>query len=283
MPSWGSRHGIGAWDRVRGAFTYNHLIEGGIEGLSTRVKTLAIQRPEFAKVLYGDEVGQRVLSNLDRLGTAFKQASEQAAARMAEAKAAAPAMVDAAREAGVERLASTRSAVQREVRVAQAANADVLAQTAKAGAQDVRAAARAGRDAVDTASMSGRQEKQSQAHANRQAVRDVKGKQTKLMESSIGPYATKTIQMEGAEVARAGLLGPMRAWGAIALMRLMSSPRSKDLIEWSAYSDANTAKMVKILLSPVPPEFLANTLREIGGVLDLAPQPSHATAPEGQP
>jgi hypothetical protein len=62
-----------AWDGVREAFTHEKIIAGGVEGLSARVKRLLTEHSEFARTLFHDESGKRVLSNLSRIGTAFDE------------------------------------------------------------------------------------------------------------------------------------------------------------------------------------------------------------------
>lgn len=66
-----------AWDSVREIFTHNHIVRGGIEGLSDRVQTLLSEAPEFARALYNDLPSQKVLSNLDRLGAGWARAVER--------------------------------------------------------------------------------------------------------------------------------------------------------------------------------------------------------------
>lgn len=84
-----------AWDTVRSAFTYDHLIRGGIDGLQDRVARLLVERPEFAKIVYNDEAAQAILSNLDRLGAAYKIATRGSSiARTQDIKAARAAMTE---------------------------------------------------------------------------------------------------------------------------------------------------------------------------------------------
>lgn len=98
------RMGQEAWDSVREVFTHNHIVQGGIEGLSGRVQALLSEAPEFARAVYNDLPSQKVLSNLDRIGAAWTTAVERGQTQRLGGRAAQAAAkrtdVRAAREVG---------------------------------------------------------------------------------------------------------------------------------------------------------------------------------------
>lgn len=72
-----------AWDGVRGVFTYNNLLKGGVETLSDRIHALTTQKQDLAAAIYHDVTGQKILTNLDTIGQAVKQITEQGAEQSA--------------------------------------------------------------------------------------------------------------------------------------------------------------------------------------------------------
>lgn len=101
--------GQAAWDAVRSAWTYDHLIKGGVDGFATRLGKLD---PQFVSTMYGDPAGQSVLQNLQEIHGAVQQAEGAAAAAGATSTAqqavlgqsslntAPPSLTDAAMAAG---------------------------------------------------------------------------------------------------------------------------------------------------------------------------------------
>ena len=120
-----------AWDSVRSAYLYNNILDGGVKNLSTRVKDLVTANPQFSKVVFGDESGMRVLSNLEQLGQAYETAVTSSAG-----------FAQATKETGKELVATTKLAASQAVRQArqqgqrgiQAAKAGVTAAEAAQGA-----------------------------------------------------------------------------------------------------------------------------------------------------
>jgi soluble lytic murein transglycosylase-like protein len=244
-----------AWDAVRSSFVYNKVLDGGIKDLSSRVHSIIEQNPEFAKAVFHDEAGQRIMSNLDRLGQAYTAALEQAQQRLAESKAAGTGLVTASKQFGKEEIAaseargaasteSTRQAAADAIRKTRAEGTANIAATRKAGAADIsttKAAVRAGVDAA-------------------------KAEQKRLGESSL---KKGTITGQLADVIRATAQGPKSVWGALSIIRLLEGPQAKDLIEWAAYSDVNTQRLVSAITSQVPDRVAAGVLRDVINALQI--------------
>lgn len=230
-----------AWDAVRASFVYDKVLRGGVKDLSTRVRALVEQNPEFARAVLNDEPSQRIVSNLDRLGQAYSHAVEQAAQSSAAAAAASGSLKDAAATSALSARETTRQAAQQAVAKARSEGAKGIAA--------VRTAARAGIDAAQQA-------------------------QTRLRESSLHE---NTLGGQAANVLRAVTLGPKSIWGALSLVRLLDGPTSKDLLEWAAYSDANTQRLVGILTGQVPDRVAASTIREIVHSLSSPTKPTTPT------
>lgn len=230
-----------AWDAVRASFVYDKVLRGGVKDLSTRVRALVEQNPEFARAVLNDEPSQRIVSNLDRLGHAYTQAVEQAVQSSVAAKAAGTGMKDAAATSALSARETTRQAAQQAVAKARSEGAKGIA--------SVRTSARAGIDAAQQA-------------------------QTRLRESSLHE---NTLGGQAANVIRAVTLGPKSIWGALSLVRLLDGPTSKDLLEWAAYSDANTQRLVGILTGQVPDRVAASTIREIVHSLSSPTKPTTPT------
>jgi hypothetical protein len=92
----------------------------------------------------------------------------------------------------------------------------------------------------------------------REALERARMEITRFTESSLG-RKPKAGEME-ADVLRA-LMVPTTFWGAYSIGRLLKGPRVSDLIEWAAYSPANTQKLVRAFTSPVPAVAVADLLR----------------------
>jgi hypothetical protein len=76
-----------------------------------------------------------------------------------------------------------------------------------------------------------------------------------------------------ANVLRAVGLGPRSLWGALSIVRLMESPKGSDLVEWAAYSDQNTQRMVAALTGTLPDRAMAGLIREAASVMYPPTQP----------
>lgn len=122
-----------AWQAMQSAFTYEHVIKGGLSGLSQRVGKILAQSPEFARTVYGDEAGARVLSNLDALGQA---------ARRAEIGFTRPGMPDvrAVTEAGRTATRRTRDEAADQLRQARTDAGATTRATQRTGAANIQAA-----------------------------------------------------------------------------------------------------------------------------------------------
>ena len=148
-----------AWDLVRSAWTYKHLLKGGISALDENIEKLS---PEFTQAMYGDQAGQQVLQNLKTIGAAFKSAV------------------------------------------------------------------------------------------------------TTFNRSSLGGSqpSAETLAAHG---LRALILGPGEVWGGLSWVKLLTGPEEKDLIEWAAYSPANTRRLVNFVTGPSPTgAAVADFLRSAG-------------------
>lgn len=86
-----------AWDSVRSAWTHDNIIRGSLDGLDARI---AKMDPEFLQTMYGDDVGQSVLTNLKAISSAFQQAVEAGSTAVTGAKQRATAGLNEARELG---------------------------------------------------------------------------------------------------------------------------------------------------------------------------------------
>lgn len=122
-----------AWDAVRGAYTHEELLTGGIEKLASRLDDLLTTRPEFVRAVYGDANGVQVLRNLSQLADAYTTAVTQGATRIAEAKVAGKAAVESTRAQALtairEAQRTGRSRVQAATRAAQQGREQVAART----------------------------------------------------------------------------------------------------------------------------------------------------------
>lgn len=254
-----------AWDHLRSAFTYNHLIKGGVEGLSDRVHKLVEQSPEFAKVIFDDEPAQKILSNLDRLGQSFQLAQQQAAERIAGAKTRGTTLVDAAKAYGAEEVAGATARGRAETEAVREAARQAVTAARRQGTRDVRALARSGKAEITAAT--------DVANA---AIAAARAQKAKLKGSSIG--AAMRFEDEVANILRAVGLGPRSLWGALSIVRLMESPKGSDLVEWAAYSDRNTQRLVAGLTGTLPDRAMAGLIREAASVL-YPPETQEAAAP----
>lgn len=254
-----------AWDAVRSAFTYDKVIKGGLDGLSDRVHALVEQSPEFAKAVFDDEPAQRILSNLDRLGQAFTFAQQQGAERVAGAKVAGKTLTEAAKTYGAEEIAEagTRGAAQVEA-------------VREAAQQAVRTVRQQGKQTVASQTRMGRSEIKMAEQAARAAVVAARAEKGRFRGSTIG--AAMRFEDSIANMIRAVGLGPGSIWGALSIVRLLESPKASDLVEWAAYSDQNTQRLVRVLTGPMPDRAVAGLLREMASVM-YPPQRSEPAVP----
>jgi hypothetical protein len=249
-----------AWDHLRSAFTYNHVIKGGVDGLADRVHKLVEQSPEFAKVIFDDEPAQKILSNLDRLGQSFQLAQQQAAERVAGAKATGKTLVESAKTYGAEEVAGAAARGRAETEAVREAARQAVTAARRQGTRDVRTAAQSGKAEITAAQ-----------EVARMAVAAARAQKAKLKGSSIG--SAMKFEDDVANVLRAVGLGPRSLWGALSIVRLMESPKGSDLVEWAAYSDQNTQRMVAALTGTLPDRAMAGLIREAASVMYPPTQP----------
>ena len=132
-----------AWEAVRANHAYENLILGKPEQLEKRVTDLITQRPEFVKVVYGDQFGKEILDNLRTIGKGITQAAETGAGRVAETKAAGKAAVAGAGGCwGEVGRGGPRRAARRANLEARQSALESRRQRAIASKQDVEAATR---------------------------------------------------------------------------------------------------------------------------------------------
>lgn len=244
-----------AWDAVRSTFVYNNVLKGGIKDLSGRVHALVEQSPEFAKAVLHDEASQRVMSNLDRLGQAYQTALQSAEEHLGRVKATGSQLVDASKAYGQEEIAAAGAHGASQVESARRAAAEAIRKTRASGAAHVGIARRTGAAEISTTKQ-----------AARAGVDAAKAQQTKLAESSL---RKSTITGQLSDLLRATSLGPKSIWGALSLVRLLEGPQAKDLIEWAAYSDANTQRLVSVITGSVPDRVASGVLRDVINALSV--------------
>lgn len=243
----GEAAGKKAWEAVRAAYTYNHLIDKGIESLQKNLGTLAKESPDFVREVYGDDAGQQILINLGNIADAYAQAQTMAAERTAATKAAGTAATTAARDIGAAGVAEAKDIGKATTQAAQRELEDAIAAERRKGASTINVAKR----------------------ATTEAKRQQAAKVAAFEKSSVGRVRHQTAESVGADLARAAVLGPTSKWGGISMLHLLRGPKSKDLLAYAAYSPASTQMLVKILTQPGPPEAAAAFFR--GAMNAIAP------------
>jgi hypothetical protein len=73
------------------------------------------------------------------------------------------------------------------------------------------------------------------------------------------------------------MTGGKTGWAVRSLLRLLSAPKSADLLQWAAYSPARTHQMVRILTSPMPDRAAAGFLRAAVEALGETGEPEPAS------
>ena len=102
----------------------------------------------------------------------------------------------------------------------------------------------------------------------------------RFAESSLAKFTKRTTEGYEADVMRAALL-PRSIWGLQSAIRVLSSPKAADVLEWAAYSNYNASRLARLLTGPVPPEFAANVLREAAGIIAPPGQRGERITPTG--
>lgn len=244
--------GLLAWNAIRSAYTYQNVLQGGIKDLSKRVHELVETQPEFARIVFGDEAAQRILSNLDKIGMAYTEAASKGVEASVTAKALGAA--EATEVADVGRQAAT---------------------TAKESAQGL----------VERAKTIGREDlrRTAQRYADRKtALREtevtagekLKDAESAFKASSIGRFANvRSNEQMAADAVR--LLLPRTLNKSLAVVRWLEGPLAKDLIYYSALSDRGTQRIVNILLNRTPDRAVASWVREMLPMVVGNPAASH--------
>jgi hypothetical protein len=250
--------GLEAWNAMRASFVYRKLLDGGAAKFPQKLSAL-LDKPEFVRNVFGDDTGKQVIANLSRIADGLTRAETEAAARLASTKSITE--VGEAEAAAV--VSTAKTALADRMRGA-------LATTRAAGAGDIRAARTTGADRVREAN-----------RAAGDATRAVRAKATEFKESSLAPFTKRTLDEIGADALRITAGGVKSWWGALALTRLLHAPNGKDILEWAAYSNVNTGKLMAILESPTLPIVTAEFLRSFAAAAmpDDDPQPGPARQP----
>ena len=212
-------------------------------GIEKLDATLSKLPQEFTDIFYGDASGRQVHQNLRQIASAYQAAVTQSAEGVARAKATGAAGVESARAVGA---GSVEAAVQDQARVGLQASAD---------ARVARKALRVGRRPTT--------------------------EELRFLESSLAGKQLSPSEM-AAHGARAFALGPFQIWGGLSWIKLLSGPEEKDLLEWAAFSPANTQRLVKLFTGPSPTGMAIADLLRTSGVLSETP-PKKPSSQVGRP
>jgi hypothetical protein len=146
-----------------------------------------------------------------------------------------------------------------------------------AGQASVTAAKDAGAARLESARHTVADATRVEARAQRGQVDAARETREKFRGSSIARYAEPlSTEHSAADIARVAALGPKTFTGALSLIRLLTGPKRAELIEWAAYSNQNTQRLVQALTSDAPPAAVADLLREMSGHVGLG---TSATSP----
>lgn len=254
-----------AWNAVRGNFTYDHIIKGPADKLGQRLHEVVENNPEFARTVYGDEAGARVLSNIDQISTAYDAALTQSKTLIEGTKSAGKSTVEAVKE-------RARAGLEEATEVGSRAKEFMTTQgRAATGAvrRDVKAQTRQAQSAQDAA-----------IAGAKAPLTDINRETTRLMRSSIAPYAShRMMESDAADALRVIGLGPGTIWAYLSMVRLLKSPKAADIIEWAALSDKKTQILTGILKTSLPDRTASAAMRGLLSDMDqMEPMPSHAQA-----
>jgi len=214
-------------------------------GIENLDANLAKLPKEFSDIFYGDAKGQQVVQNLRQIASAYKAA-----------KGAGEAGVEAAKASGKSGVERAAAAGRSQVEAATQGREAVRLQAA----QDVRTARR-----------------------DLQVARRPTLEETRFQESSIAGRQPTPGEL-AAHGVRAVVLGPTQIWGGLSWIKLLSGPKERDLIEWAAYSPANTQRLVRLMTGPSPTGLALADLFRASGILDAAkPTSEKPSSRVGQP
>lgn len=236
-----------AWDSIRSVYTFDHLIAGGVDGLGDRVQKLVSEQPDFARVVFGDESGKQVLTNLGQIAEALQQAKTAQAAQLASTKAIGKAGVEEAKD------------VTRRATIAAKRGVSEQLDQVKRGAEAQRAAA---------------------SRTANQNIAEVKAKGAAFGASTLGKSVGQSTEGVAADITRAGALGISSYWGAQSIYRLMRhAPAANEILEWAAYSNYNTGRLTKVLMGQGNVPFTAALIRDLAGIVTTGDQPPSSRVP----
>jgi hypothetical protein len=256
-----------AWEAVRANHAYENLILGKPEQLEKRVTDLITQRPEFVKVVYGDQFGKEILDNLRTIGKGITQAAETGAGRVAETKAAGKAAVAGAEGAGAKSVEEATAAARRANLEARQSALESRRQRAIASKQDVEAATRHAEGELKTTVGT----EAPKVAGAQQAVKSLK-------EGSMGRYLAggKGMLADVAAVAASGyhpIVGA-RAGARLAAQLFVHSPAAPDLIAAASHSSQTSQLVAKALTGQLAGPKVMMLARALGKATLRAPKAS---------
>ena len=129
-------------------------------------------------------------------------------------------------------------------------------------------------DAIRLSRQSGRASVRTAKDTAAAGVTAAEATVAKLRGSSLAPRDVRSLEQRGADILRAGALGPQSIWGSLSLLRLLQSPAGSDLLEYAAYSDNLTQKVVQVMLGQMPDRAASFVVRDLLSAL-TPPVPSH--------
>jgi hypothetical protein len=210
-------------------------------GIDKLESTLSSLPREFTDIFYGDESGRTILQNLKTISSSYKVAEQSGLFDIAAAKASGARTIEAEHQVGMSAIEAARQAASGVRRQA---------------ATDIRGA----RAAV-------------------KAARAPTAEEIAFADSSL-THSKMTTEQIGADIIRVIGLGPFQIWGGLSLLRLLRGPRSAELLQWAAYSPANTQMWVKLFTGASPTAFvLADAARLTQALKTFGPSAKEGPAP----
>ena len=286
----GRAAGENAVKSVQSSWLYHNLLDGGIEGLDSRLAKLD-RYPEFERAVFGDADARSVMENLRTVNAAIKRAGEAAITQEAAAKAAGKQGVQAATEAGQAGLAAAKELGAQRLAAAKAAGAtgvEAAQQTAGQATQaardvaagqirDVRRAGQvAQRGVVGQDKAAAEAARQAEEAARLQRTGDIRAQQERIRQqrttplpptvkggkvqdeaafytSTLAPGGQRDPARVGADVATT-LLRFRSYYGMLPLARLvLKGATDRDLLTYVVHNKGATAWLVKNLVASHKP------------------------------
>ncbi len=267
--------GQAAWDSVRGAWTHTNLFNKGIEGLDTQLARLP---KDFSDIFFGDAHGQQVLQNLQQISSAYKAATAAGEAGIGAAKASASSGVEAATSTGARDVEAARSAATQGIEAARSAGRTTIEQTRRVGESAVEQAERASAGVRRQAAVDIRTARRAKTTFDKTPTAE----ETRFASSSLAGHHPSPEELAAHGIRALGL-GPFQLWGALSWMKLLTGPQEKDLLEWAAYSPANTQRLVRFFTGPSPTGTVVADFLRGAGVLTGVLTPKDDRSRIGQP